>query len=237
MLRVSFAQAMSMSSDNSSSDDDRDGLPLQIDETFGSVVSQFPRFRLLAGSFIPPRSFVCKTGERMYLAVCEEPIFGGRKRRKVAVREFLCFTHLVDGNADFLPAEKYGRNHTLPVRLYWLSTDGTLRRARARRRGDAMESLTFTAYRRDATRVEPLLHRVLAFTFCCPPRIWSRVFSATHTLSMNGSDVLSSGDSTLYDVHHVNGDHGDNKLDNLQIMIRDGPGGHRSLSAMEGRRV
>ena len=172
----------------------------------------------------------------MYVAVCEEPIFGGRKRRKSVVQEILCFVSLGEGAVDIFSADKYGRDHRLPVRLYWLSQDGTLRRARARRRGDAMESLTFTAYLHDGVRVEPLLHRVLAFTFRCPPRIWAQVFSATRTLEMHGSDMLSAGESILYDVHHINKDHGDNALENLQILIRDGPGGHRSLSAMDGRR-
>ena len=225
---------MSSLSDISCSDDE--SPQLRVDGLIGHCISRCPRFRTQSGSFIPPRSFVCTNGTRLYIGVFEEAVRGGQRRRGVAQRELLCLELLPNNDLDFFPSEKFGRDHWVPVRLHWLSKNGTLRRARVRRRGDEMESLTFTAYRTDGVRIEPLLHRILAFTFRCPLRFWSLFFSPTQTARMDGYDVMNADQTLLYDVHHVNECHGDNALENLEIMLRDGPAGHRSLSASSARR-
>ena len=210
--------------------------PLRVDGLIGFDASRFPRFRMQSGSFIPPRSFLCTNGRRLFVAVFEEVVFGGQRRSGTAQREILCLELLPNTDLDFFSSEAFGRDHWVPVRLHWASEAGTLRPALVRRRGDGMESLTFTAYRPDGVRVEPLLHRILAFTFRCPVRLWSSLFSPIGTARANGCDVLSSEQSLRYDVHHLNDCHGDNALENLEVMLRDGPAGHRSLSASDARR-
>ena len=223
----------SLSEDSSSEDAESE---LCVDGSMGHDVSRFERFRMQAGSFIPPRSFVCTNGTRLYIGLFEEIVVGGQRRKGVAQREILCLEVLGNNGLDFFPAEKFGRDHWSPVRVYWLSKTGLLRRARVRRRGDDMESLTFTAYRTDGVRIEPLLHRILAFTFRCPIRLWASVASQTETARMDGWEVLNSNESLQYDVHHIDKCHGNNALNNLEIMRRDGPQGHRSMSASDARR-
>jgi hypothetical protein len=224
-------------SESSTSDEDDDASVLRVHDAFDGIVARLPRSRVLAGSFIPPQSLVCASGERLYVGVLEQAISGGRRRNGVPSREHLCFYYLPDGRLDFYGAQVFGRDHWLPVRLYWLTTNGILRRAIVRRRGDAMESLTFSAYRPDGKRVEPLLHRVMAFTFCCPPRVWTQVFSSTGSAQMDGCDVLASEQTSLYDVNHVDETHGNNSLGNLELLVRDGPSGHRSLSGSIAKRT
>ena len=136
----------------------------------------------------------------------------------------------VEHEVDVLDDVKtYRRTHTVPCRLFWTRGGMGLREVCLRRRGDNECSLTFTAYDARGNQIEPLLHRVLAFTFLCPPNIWR----AAVRFGANSYDSLIPGDNLLFDVHHKDKDHGNNRLHNLLIMPAAGAGGHRQLSARE----
>lgn len=197
-----------------------------VDNTFDGNLSSLARERISAANVVPPRVVHCTAGKRLFVAVWEEEVLGGRRWRGRVQPETLCILLLDNDECDMFPAAKYDRDHEVPARLFWLSSTGLVRRAKLRRRGDEMKSLTFTAYRADGVRVEPLLHRVLGFTFCCNPRVWAQVY--TRRL---GADVLVSAESAKFDVHHRDENHGHNRLANLEVLPARGKGGHRSLSA------
>ena len=69
---------------------------------------------------------------------------------------------------------------------------------------------------------------VLAFTFCCTPQVWARVW-----LKPAGADGVDR--VTLraleYDAHHLDDDHGNNVLSNLKVLPLEE---HRQLSGTLG---
>ena len=69
---------------------------------------------------------------------------------------------------------------------------------------------------------------VLGFTFCCTPQVWARVWQKPE--SENGVDRVSSR-ALEYDVHHLDTDHGNNVLSNLQVLTLEE---HRQLSGTLG---
>ena len=203
--------------------------PVAVQPLFDGNVSALPRRGVLSG-FVPPRQLVCRDGGLLYLAVLPDGIVGGQVCRGIPFAELLFIWLLPAGEVDVLDdVETYGRTHTVPCRLFWTRGGMGLREVCLRRRGDNECSLTFTAYDARGNQIEPLLHRVLAFTFLCPPSIWR----AAVRFGANSYDSLIPDDNLLFDVHHKDKDHGNNRLHNLLIMPAAGAGGHRQLSARE----
>ena len=89
-----------------------------------------------------------------------------------------------------------------------------LRRAVISARGE-MLNLPANGYTLDGTRKHLLVHRLLAFTFLLTPRFYtSRWSEAVH-------------------VDHMNGQHGDNVVENLQLLWAEGSDGHSARSVRQ----
>ena len=142
-----------------------DELPL-----FSGNVTTLARSNPVPGSFVPPRYLQCAGGTRLYFAVLDKDVAGGERRLHEVQHERLLVLPLT-GEPDFFNEEGFGRDHLVPAQLFWLNSESRLRRAKLYARGDTEGSLTFTAYNWQGEQVAPLVHRVLAFTFFCPPRI------------------------------------------------------------------
>ena len=230
------AERVASMSDSDSETHEFEQPPSQFDDEVGNVggsVATLSRKNQVAGPFVPPRFFDCAQGTRLYLAVLDEKVAGGETRKGKVVPEKLCVL-LLENEPDFFPKEKFGRDHSVPVQLFWLSVDGRLRRAPLLRRGDNEESLTFTAYKEGGEQVLPLLHRVLGFTFLCPHKVWTEVWQTPSR--PDGLDRLS-GRAEAFDVNHKDTNHGNNALSNLEVLRAKGKGGHRQLSGRLAKRT
>ena len=63
--------------------------------------------------------------------------------------------------------------HACAARFYWWHPVRGLRLAKLFFRKDNEKSLGLTVYHDDGSQKLTLAHRVLGFTFCCPPRLWT----------------------------------------------------------------
>ena len=88
----------------------------------------------------------------------QDDVIGGQRRNRVPVQETLLV--FVLERPDLHGSVSYGRDHVVPVQLFWVNSLGAVRRALLYKRGDHEKSLTFTAYSTTGAQVAPLLHRV-----------------------------------------------------------------------------
>ena len=193
---------------------------------FDGDFSALPRRNPHRGAFVPPRELRSDVGT-FYVAVLNDDIAGGRRRAHEAHRETL-LVELISEPRQFTMDGDFHRNHIVPARFFWLDRLNCLREADLFDRKDNEGSLTFTAYEHDGEPFYPLVHRVLGFTFACPPYVWGTcgIWGGARRDTLRPSNVN-------FDVNHMNRDHGDNALANLQVMRSVGQGGHRQLSILQ----
>ena len=104
---------------------------------------------------------------------------------------------------DHLPASRYKRTASCPVRFFWLHSDFSLTAALVVRRGNKQESLRVNAYTFEGRRRLLLIHRVLGVTFRCPGGLWHLRFTRK------------------LEVNHLSWKHGNNALLNLVCKLTE----------------
>jgi len=200
---LSFVQAMAMSDDN-----------LRLASAFDGVFTSLPRDHVCGCDYLAVPYLFCNPECRIYVASVSSSVVGGSLINGVPQRETLCV--LLLGTADEFSATHYVRNTVVPSRFFWLTRDCSLRRVQLYARGDTMHSMALAAYHDDARREHVTVHRVLGWTFRCPPRLFTSRWSAA------------------VDVEHLDDDHGNNTLSNLCVWRGRGDGGHRQASGRKG---
>ena len=98
----------------------------------------------------------------------------------------------------------------------WLTRAGVLRPAVIYARGDTMQSVAIAGYDVDGIQRHLLVHRLIAWTFLCPPTLYT-----------------SRWDEEVH-CDHVDTDHGNNTLGNLRLWLGGGDDGHAQASALFG---
>lgn len=157
----------------------------------------------------------CNRGRRLYRAAMRPDIVGGHLELDRPCEETL-FVYLLHFQPDVLPAELFKRDTVVPCRFFWLTRAGVLRPAVIYARGDNMQSVAIAGYNEFSIQRHLLVHRLLAWTFLCPPTLYtSRWRKGVH-------------------CDHVDCDHGNNTLGNLRLWQGDGDGGHSQASALFG---
>ena len=189
-------------------------LDLAVDPLLDGNFAGCHQVRLFGRRYIPCAEIPCSGHRILYLARLPECIVGGRlDGTGHVVRERLAVYLLTDG-VDVFPREIFMRDAVLGARFFWIGAESpyVLRRAVVSSRIDEMLSLTVNGYTLDGTQKHLLVHRILAFTFLLTPRFYtSRWSAAVH-------------------VDHVNGQHGDNVVENLQLLWAEGSDGHCARS-------
>ena len=205
---ASITNAAGSVDDSTSSDEDEQDSVIQFDSF---AFATMPRRNPYSG-FVPPRTLSSQAGICFYVAVVPSWAHGGRQRSGLAVSETL-LVKFKEEHVHLTAAQGYGRDHLLETDFYWLASDFTARLAKVRRRGDANESLAVTCYTSDCVKKHLLVHRVLGFTFKCPPDVWKHCAF----WSQVSADSLTAR-SIGYEVHHINHNHGCNLLVNLRVL-------------------
>ena len=203
-LRIwSFVQAMAVFDSN-----------LRLASAFDSVFASLPRDRVCGGDYLAVPYLLCNPNCRLYVASVSSSIVGGSLINGMPQRETLCV--LLLGSADnFLPVSMYDTLSYQRV-FFWLTQDYSLRRAKLYARGDSMHNMALAAYCADARRKHATVHRVLGWTFHCPPRLFTSRWSAA------------------IDVEHLDNDHGNNTLSNPCVWKGAGECGHWQASGRKG---
>ena len=187
---------------------------LRLASAFDGVFASLPRDRVCGGDYLAVPYLLCNPNCRLYVASVSSSIVGGSLINGMPQRETLCV--LLLGSADKFSASQYVRQTLVPARFFWLTQDYSLRRARLYKRGDSMHNIALAAYCGDARRKHVTVHRVLGWTFRCPPSLFTSRWSAA------------------IDVEHLDNDHGNNTLSNLCLWKGAGEGGHRQASGRKG---
>ena len=192
-------------------------LDLHVSPSFDGCFEACSQLRLFGDRYIPCAEIPCSGHRKLYLARLPEHIIGGRlDGTGHVVRERLAIYLLTTG-VDVFPREIFMRDCVLGARFFWVGAEAPymLRRAVISARGDEMHSLTVNGYTLDGTQKHLLVHRLLAFTFLLTPRFYtSRWSEAVH-------------------VDHMNGQHGDNVVENLQLLWAAGSDGHGARSVRQ----
>ena len=189
-------------------------MSLQLNRTFDGDLEVLPRAFVVSKDFLPIRYLECVDGKRAYVASCPPHIIGGRIVKGSSLNETLLM--IFNDELVFYPRQKFGIDSNLPVRFVWLALGGKLREARVYGRGDRMRSLAVTGYSQRGSKHHILAHRLLAWTFKCP-----------HSLS-------DCQWNARFDTDHIDENHGNNRLSNLQLWQRDGSDGHRAAAGRIG---
>jgi hypothetical protein len=157
----------------------------------------------------------CNRGRRIYRAAMRTDVVGGHVELGIPHEETL-FVYFLYFQPDVLPAEVYKRDTLVPCRFFWLTRAGVLRPAVIYARGDTMQSVAIAGYDVDGIQRHLLVHRLIAWTFLCPPTLYT-----------------SRWDEEVH-CDHVDTDHGNNTLGNLRLWLGGGDGGHAQASALFG---
>ena len=193
---------------------------LQIQPSFDGQFGACRQTRLFGSKYLPCSEIHCSGHRKLYLARLPEHIAGGHKDGKGQVTRERLGMYLLANGVDVFPRETFMRDAVLGARFFWIGADApyTLTRAVISYRTDEMLSLTVTGYSSNGKQKHLMVHRILAFTFLLTPRFYTRRWSeALH-------------------VDHMNGSHGDNIVENLQLLVDGGKDGHGAKSKKEGCR-
>ena len=184
-------------------------LPSGFDVDF----TRLPRTNPVDARFFPPAYVTCDNGVRLYVAEVRPGVVGGARRNGTEVLPQRLLVQLLENDAfDKYPAEKYKKDGVSPAKFFWFDkATRALLHAEVCWRGDKQHSLRVNSYNADGVRKYLQLHRLLGFTFLCPPRLTPYRWSDD------------------YEVHHVDTDHGNNRLANLEVMTKRE---HRVLSGV-----
>ena len=147
-------------------------LPATVDGNVGTLL----RDSGVSSGFIPPQYLDCVNGPRLYVASLRGDIVGGRVHTGRAIRETL-FILLLD-EPEFYPAADFNRDTFVPCKFLWFEHGAGLREAIVFARGDAMDSVAITGYTVDGSKRHLCIHRILAWTFKCPPQFYSSRWSS-----------------------------------------------------------
>ena len=121
---------------------------------------------------------------------------------------------LDDDAVDTYPAAKYKKDGVSPARFFWLDkATCLLSSAPLAWRGDTQHSLRVNSYGAKGGREYLQLHSLLGWTFLCLPRLTPYRWSDE------------------YEVHHLDENHENNRLGNLQVRTKTE---HRALSGASG---
>lgn len=182
------------------------------------AVEPRPRHHLLpSGGYVVPRQ--CNLAQHvgaspLYEAHTPADLHGPSKKKGLAK---LLVQLKEDPQGFWEPA--YDTRVVIPATFFWYSPDtGALLEASPRPRHDSKRSHYIPAVSTSGTRLFLSVHDVLGWSFKCPPQQWSSAFSG------------------IYDIDHMNRNHQDNSLRNLQVWRAAGAGGHRAASARLGGR-
>ena len=189
-------------------------MSLQLNRMFDGNFEALPRAHVFSTEFLPIRYLECVDCKRAYVASCPRHIVGGRLAKRSPSNETLLM--IFNDELAVYPRQKFGIDSNLPVRFVWLALDGRLREARVYGRGDRMRSLAITGYSQRGSKHHILAHRLLAWTFKCP-------------YSLSGWQW-----NEHFDTDHIDEDHGNNRLSNVQLWRRDGSDGHRASAGRLG---
>ena len=191
-----------------------ESLDIALLKPFDGNVKALQREWVWSKAFIPAPVLQCNGGRRLYVASLPDHIIGGSK----GCREQLLIM-LLAGEPDFFPRETHMRDTFVPSHFFWLSEDGVLRQAPLYPSQDKMLSLALSAYPQSGPMKHIKIHRILAWTFLCPPKLFTSRWDK------------------LISCEHRNDDHGNNALSNLVLWDQRGPDGHGAASARKRRRV
>ena len=186
----------------------------RLNRMFDGDFEALPRALEFSADFLPIRYLECVDGRRAYVASCPPHIISGHIVRRSPSKETLLI--IFHDELVVYPRQKFGIDSNLPVQFVWLALDGRLREARVYGRGDRMHSLAITGYAQRGSKHHILAHRLLAWTFKCP-------------YSLSGWQW-----NEHFDTDHIDEDHGNNRLSNLQLWRRDGSDGHRASAGRLG---
>ena len=191
-----------------------ESLGLALLKPFDGNVKALQREWIWSRTCIPVPFLPCNGGRRLYVASLPDTIAGGSK----GCKEWLLIM-LLTGAPDFFPQETHMRDTFVPCHFFWLNEAGVLRQAVLYPSQDEMLSLALSAYPQIGPMKHIKIHRILAWTFLCPPNLfthrWERVVSCEHR----------------------NNDHGNNALSNLVLWDQRGADGRGAASARKRRRV
>ena len=191
-----------------------ESLNIALLEPFDGNVNALRREWVYSRACLPVPFVRCNGDRRLYAASLPDTIIGGKK----GCTEQL-FIQLLTVEPDFYPQETHMRDTFVPSRFFWLAETGILRQASLYPSQHEMLSLALSGYPQSGLMKHIKIHRILAWTFLCPPRLftsrWDRLVSCEHRDS----------------------DHGNNNLANLELWDQRGPDGHGAASARKRRRV
>ena len=166
--------------------------------------TRLPRTNPVDARFFPPAYVTCENGVRLYVAEVRPVVVGGARRNGTDVLPQTLLVQLLENDAlDKYPAEKYKNDSVSPAKFFWFDkATRVLSQAEVCWRGDKQHSLRVNSYNADGVRKYLQLHRLLGWTFLCPPRL------TPYRWSKN------------YEGHHVDTNHGNNKLTNLEVRTK-----------------
>ena len=156
-----------------------ESLNIALLKPFDGNVNALRRECLYSRACIPV-PFARGNGERrLYPASLPDTIIGGKK----GCTEQL-FIHLLTVEPDFYPHETHMQNTFVPSRFFWLDETGILRQVSLYPSQHEILSLALTDYPQSCLMKHIEIHRTLAWTFLCPPRLftskWDRLVSCEH---------------------------------------------------------
>ena len=189
-------------------------LDLQVLSSFDGNFSALPHVWIAGRRFLPVRRLQCNGHRCLYLARPPDYIVGGTlDGTGHPVREVLAIYVLAE-SVDIYAQETHMRDTMMGFRFFWISPHPPyeLRRASLTYGTDEMLSLAITAYPEVGPQRHLAAHRLAAFTFLLPPRLYTMRWD--RNLHVERGDV----------------DHGNNTLNNLVIMDAGGPDGHAARS-------
>ena len=180
---------------------------------FDADFARLPRTNPVDARFFPPAYVTCENGVRLYVAEVRPGVVGGARRNGNDVPPQTLLVQLLENDAlDKYPAEKYKNDSVSPAKFFWFDkATRLLSKAEVCWRGDTQNSLRVNSYDADGVRKYLQLHNLLGWTFLCPPRL------TPYRWSKN------------YEVHHVDTNHGNNRLTNLEVRTKSE---HRVLSGV-----
>ena len=159
------------------------------------ALSSLPYARLFGNEYLAVQYFRCSLARYLYVGCVPQHIVGGTLCNGRPIEQRL-LVYMLSEAVDVYPKEKYFVDSVSPARFFWMNVAGdrSLKPADIHGRGDNMESLCITGYNAAGVQKHIAVHRILGWTFLCPPRLltsrWGGEWDVEHKDDNHGMTCL-----------------------------------------------